>query len=184
MTSPLPYNRQTALASAIAADNASSIAGKIVLTTGVTQGGLGATFVETIAQYKPRLLILAGRSAEKVGATTQAIKSHASSADVEVRFLPLDLSSQAAVRAAAEKVLSWDDVPHIDVLVNSAGIMAGPYRTTAEGIETEAQFDRLRSEGCDEGQGYFFAKPSPASEVPRAIERWSRGNSETARAVA
>ena len=69
MTSPLPYNRQTALASAIAADNASSIAGKIVLTTGVTQGGLGATFVETIAQYKPRLLILAGRSAEKVGAT-------------------------------------------------------------------------------------------------------------------
>lgn len=137
MTSPLPYNRQTALASAIAADNASSIAGKIVLTTGVTQGGLGATFVETIAQYKPRLLILAGRSAEKVGATTQAIKSHASSADVEVRFLPLDLSSQAAVRAAAEKVLSWDDVPHIDVLVNSAGIMAGPYRTTAEGIENQ-----------------------------------------------
>ena len=57
-------------------------------------------------------------------------------------------------------------------------------RTTAEGIETEAQFDRLRSEGCDEGQGYFFAKPSPASEVPRTIERWSRGNSETARAVA
>jgi len=57
-------------------------------------------------------------------------------------------------------------------------------RTTAEGIETEAQFDRLRSEGCDEGQGYFFAKPSPASEVPRAIERWSRGNSDAARAVA
>ena len=137
MTSPLPYNRQTALASAIAADNASSIAGKIVLTTGVTQGGLGATFVETIAQYNPRLLILAGRSAEKVSATTQAIKSHASSSEVEVRFLPLDLSSQAAVRAAAEKVLSWADVPHVDVLVNSAGIMAGPYRTTAEGIENQ-----------------------------------------------
>ncbi|KAG9200069.1 hypothetical protein G6514_007666 [Epicoccum nigrum] len=137
MNSPLPYNRQNALASAIAADNASSIAGKIVLTTGVTQGGLGATFVSAIAQYKPRLLILAGRSAEKVQATTQAIKSHASSSEVEVRFLSLDLSSQASVRSAAEKVLSWADVPHIDVLVNSAGIMAGPYRTTAEGIENQ-----------------------------------------------
>ncbi|KQP93329.1 deubiquitinase [Methylobacterium sp. Leaf113] len=57
-------------------------------------------------------------------------------------------------------------------------------RTTAEGIETEAQFERLRSEGCDEGQGYYFARPSPASEVPKAIERWSRGTGETGRAVA
>ena len=47
-------------------------------------------------------------------------------------------------------------------------------RTTGEGIETEAQFDRLRSEGCDEGQGYYFAKPAPAREVPTMIERWSR----------
>lgn len=42
MASPLPYNRQNALASTIAVDNASNIAGKIVITTGVTQGGLGA----------------------------------------------------------------------------------------------------------------------------------------------
>lgn len=135
MTSPLPYNRQTALATTIAADNAAHIAGKTILTTGVTQGGLGATFVETIAQYKPRLLILAGRSEEKVRATAQKISSI--SADVQVRFLELDLSSQQSVRRAAETVISWADVPHIDVLVNSAGIMAGPYKTTAEGIENQ-----------------------------------------------
>lgn len=137
MSPPLPYNRQNALASTIAADNAANIAGKTVLTTGVTQGGLGATFVEAIAQYKPRLLILAGRSAEKVQATVQKIKSNPKSSDVEVRVLELDLAGQKSVRQAADTVLGWKDVDHIDVLVNSAGIMAGPYKTTQEGIENQ-----------------------------------------------
>jgi NAD(P)-dependent dehydrogenase (short-subunit alcohol dehydrogenase family) len=134
MSSPLPYNRQNALASAIAADNASNIAGKVVLTTGVTQGGLGATFVETIAQYKPSLLILAGRSTAKTLATASQISKIS---DVETRILPLDLASQSNIRAAAQTVLNWPDVPHIDVLVNSAGIMAGPYSTTEDGIESQ-----------------------------------------------
>ncbi|UPX11904.1 uncharacterized protein EKO05_0002488 [Ascochyta rabiei] len=137
MSSPLPYNRQNALASSIAADNAAYIAGKIVLTTGVTQGGLGATFVEAIAQYEPRLLILAGRSAQKVQATVDKIKSNTKSSGVEIKVLELDLASQKEVRQAAENVLGWDDVQHIDVLVNSAGVMAGPYKTTQEGIELQ-----------------------------------------------
>ncbi|MBI3452456.1 MAG: EAL domain-containing protein, partial [Rhodospirillales bacterium] len=37
----------------------------------------------------------------------------------------------------------------------------------AEGIETEAQFDVLRSLGCDAGQGYLFSKPRPANQIPR-----------------
>lgn len=137
MSSSLPYNRQNALASTIAADNAANIAGKIVLTTGVTQGGLGATFVQTIAQYKPRLLILAGRSAQKVQATVDEINSNSKSSGIETRFLELDLSSQKSVRQAVETVFGWADVEYIDVLVNSAGIMAGPYKTTQEGIENQ-----------------------------------------------
>jgi EAL domain-containing protein (putative c-di-GMP-specific phosphodiesterase class I) len=36
---------------------------------------------------------------------------------------------------------------------------------TAEGIEVEAQADRLRRLGCDLGQGYFYAKPVAADDV-------------------
>ena len=32
-------------------------------------------------------------------------------------------------------------------------------KVVAEGVETVAQRERLRSIGCDYGQGYFFSKP-------------------------
>jgi len=35
---------------------------------------------------------------------------------------------------------------------------------TAEGIETAEQMERLRSLGCEEGQGYLFARPMRADE--------------------
>lgn len=40
-------------------------------------------------------------------------------------------------------------------------------RTTAEGIETEAQVQMLQAAGCEFGQGYLFARPMPAAEVLR-----------------
>lgn len=38
------------------------------------------------------------------------------------------------------------------------------YRVLCEGIETQEQLDLLRDMGCDEGQGYLFAKPMPLNE--------------------
>jgi diguanylate cyclase (GGDEF)-like protein len=37
--------------------------------------------------------------------------------------------------------------------------------TTAEGIETTEQLERVRAEGCTEVQGYLFSPPRPASEL-------------------
>ena len=38
-------------------------------------------------------------------------------------------------------------------------------RTVAEGVETQAQLDFLRANGCDTYQGYLFAKPLTAIDV-------------------
>jgi EAL domain-containing protein (putative c-di-GMP-specific phosphodiesterase class I) len=37
--------------------------------------------------------------------------------------------------------------------------------TTAEGIETEEQLRLVRAAGCTEGQGYYFGRPMPLSEM-------------------
>jgi diguanylate cyclase (GGDEF)-like protein len=44
---------------------------------------------------------------------------------------------------------------------------------TAEGVETEDQLARLRAEGCNEVQGYFFSPAVPSDQVLQLIERWS-----------
>jgi diguanylate cyclase (GGDEF)-like protein/PAS domain S-box-containing protein len=37
--------------------------------------------------------------------------------------------------------------------------------TTAEGVETREQLERLRAEGCTEAQGFLFSAPRPAADV-------------------
>ncbi|KAI0104691.1 WW domain-containing oxidoreductase [Nemania sp. FL0031] len=128
-------------ASELVGELASEIRGKVVLTTGVSPKSLGATFVETIAKAEPAMLILAGRNPAKAGQTADAIK--AANANVDTRVLELDLGSLAAVRRAADVVLSWADVPYIDVLVNSAGIMGVDFKLSPEGYESQFATNHL-----------------------------------------
>jgi len=44
-------------------------------------------------------------------------------------------------------------------------------QTIAEGVETKAQLEFLRSEGCDAVQGYLFSKPLAADEASAHIRR-------------
>ena len=52
--------------------------------------------------------------------------------------------------------------------------------TTAEGVETQEQLDKMRSEGCNEVQGYFFSAPVHASQISELLA----GFEEKARAAA
>jgi len=45
-------------------------------------------------------------------------------------------------------------------------------KTVAEGVEDRADWDFLRSTGCDLAQGYFIAKPMPAGEIPDWVTTW------------
>ena len=40
----------------------------------------------------------------------------------------------------------------------------------AEGVETVSQYNFLRAEGCDEGQGYYFCHPLPPGEIGDFLE--------------
>ncbi|MGX4807752.1 bifunctional diguanylate cyclase/phosphodiesterase [Bradyrhizobium guangdongense] len=51
----------------------------------------------------------------------------------------------------------------VQAVVNIAS--ASNMTTVAEGVETEAQREMLRTLGCTEMQGYLFSKPKPAAEV-------------------
>ncbi|BAL24080.1 EAL domain-containing protein [Azoarcus sp. KH32C] len=60
-----------------------------------------------------------------------------------------------------------------DVAISRAAIALSHnlgFKVIAEGIETEAQRRFLHEEGCDEGQGYLFARPMPVQD----FEAWLR----------
>jgi diguanylate cyclase (GGDEF)-like protein/PAS domain S-box-containing protein len=46
-------------------------------------------------------------------------------------------------------------------------------QVTAEGVETHGQARRLRELGCDHAQGYLYAKPMAASQIPDLLARWN-----------
>ena len=51
----------------------------------------------------------------------------------------------------------------------------------AEGVETAAQLDFLRSHGCDEMQGYYFARPLTVADCTQALnEGWRLPGHDTA----
>ena len=52
--------------------------------------------------------------------------------------------------------------------------------TTAEGVETLDQLDRLRAEGCNQVQGFLFSAAKPASEVAELLSRFGARASRAA----
>ncbi len=71
---------------------------------------------------------------------------------------------QSFVRHMSEEHQSKAIVSAIAGLGGSFGIP-----TTAEGVETPEQLEKLRAEGCTEVQGFYFSPPRPATELAELI---------------
>ncbi|KAI0162213.1 NAD(P)-binding protein [Xylariaceae sp. FL1272] len=113
---------------------AEGIVGKTVLVTGVNPGGIGFTAAQAFASQSPAHLIVAGRTESKLNEAIKLIK--ADYPHVDCRTLLVNLGSQKSVRAAASDILARDDLPTIDIIVNSAGVMGVDERTLSEdGVE-------------------------------------------------
>lgn len=80
--------------------------------------------------------------------------------------LPLD---RLKIDRAFIKDLPDHDNGAIAALVVALGAKLG-LKTIAEGVETQAQADFLKQLGCDEVQGFMYAKPMPEVELIQYIE--------------
>ncbi len=77
-----------------------------------------------------------------------------------IRNLPTDPNDAAIVRAIITLGHSLD----LSIL--------------AEGVETAEQMERLRAEGCDQAQGYYFGRPAPVEEfIRQATQAYSLARS-------
>ena len=85
-----------------------------------------------------------------------------------LRSFPFDKIKidQSFVRDLSQRNDSIQIVRAIKGLCAGLGMM-----TTAEGVETDDQFDTICAEGCTEVQGFLFSPPRPAFEVPAMMER-------------
>ena len=88
-------------------------------------------------------------------------------------------SSMAYLRQLAVDVIKVDrtfvsgadqdgfDSTAIDAMVNFGRVLG--IDVVAEGVETEAQLEYVRSRGCTRAQGYLLGMPLPADETERAL---------------
>lgn len=107
------------------------LSGKTIIVTG-GNSGIGYEAARQLAGKNARV-VLACRDQGKADTAAAAIRGEHPGATVEV--MALDLASLASVRAFAEAVRRQH--PRLDVLCNNAGVMALPYRKTADGFEMQ-----------------------------------------------
>ncbi len=87
-----------------------------------------------------------------------------------LRSFPFDKIKidQSFIRDLATREDSLAIVRAVVGLSSSLGIIS-----TAEGVETNAQLERLRAEGCNEVQGFLFSPPRPVHEMRRILAELS-----------
>ncbi|KAJ2975725.1 hypothetical protein NQ176_g5363 [Zarea fungicola] len=127
----MPSQQQILSSEVILEKYGSSLAGKTILVTGVAADSIGGELAVQLSTAKPALLILSARSQDRVESIVAKIK--ANGLGVATRFLKMDLGNLSSVREAAA---SLKDIPTIDHVVASAGVMLSPYGKTVDGIET------------------------------------------------
>ncbi|KAI1144627.1 putative short-chain dehydrogenase [Hypoxylon sp. FL0543] len=144
---------------------ADRVRGKTILVTGANPKGIGFATLQAFASQSPAHLILASRTLSKIQESIGLLK--AQFPNVDCRPLVLDLSTQRTVRAAAAELLSWADVPTVDIVVNNAAVMNLPERTINEdGLEVQFATNHV---------GHFLFTCLIMPKLIRAAERSPRG---------
>lgn len=113
------------------------LTGRTAVVTGAN-GGLGLESAKALAGAGAHV-VMAVRNQEKAQDAVASIRAAHPNASLEL--VPLDLGDLASTAAAAEQILAKHD--SIDLLINNAGVMAMPERTTVDGFEMQMGVDHL-----------------------------------------
>jgi NAD(P)-dependent dehydrogenase (short-subunit alcohol dehydrogenase family) len=111
------------------AENIPAQHGRVAVITGANTG-LGFETAKVLAA-RGASVVLAVRDVEKGKRAAEQITAHAPGGQVIVQLL--DLTDLSSIRAAAEELRAAH--PRIDLLINNAGVMYTPKRTTRDGFE-------------------------------------------------
>ena len=112
-------------------DQMGDLTGRTAVVTGPSLGGLGFHTALELARHGARVA-LAGRTPARLDVAAEAITAEVPDAALDT--LVVDLSDLASVRAAGEAA---GELGPIHLLVNNAGIMATPFRSTVDGLESQ-----------------------------------------------
>jgi NAD(P)-dependent dehydrogenase (short-subunit alcohol dehydrogenase family) len=105
--------------------------GRTAIVTGANSG-LGLVTARELARAGARV-VLACRNTQKGEAAVLECEAAASGGQLELE--ELDLASLESVREFAERIRAGHD--GLDLLINNAGVMATPRRSTADGFELQ-----------------------------------------------
>ncbi|EAU32560.1 predicted protein [Aspergillus terreus NIH2624] len=109
------------------------LSGKVIFVTG-GNAGLGKETILQLARHSPSRIYLGARNATKAQDAIASIEAVIPT-PVDIRHIPLDLTSFQSIRAAAEKFHA--DCDRLDILILNAGTMANPPELTADGFEIQ-----------------------------------------------
>ncbi|MFD8600036.1 oxidoreductase [Kitasatospora sp. NPDC059646] len=112
-------------------DRIPDLTGKLAVVTGANSG-IGLVTARELARAGAEV-VLAVRDTARGAAAAAEIGAAAPGARLRVRRL--DLADLASVRAFADRFA--DEAGALDLLINNAGVMAPPRRTTADGFELQ-----------------------------------------------
>jgi NAD(P)-dependent dehydrogenase (short-subunit alcohol dehydrogenase family) len=113
------------------ADRIPDQSGRVAVVTGANSG-LGLITARELARAGARV-VLACRDTDKGAAALREVTTQMPGAEAELAAL--DLASLDSVRSFAQEFASAHD--GLDLLINNAGVMAPPRRTTKEGFELQ-----------------------------------------------
>ncbi len=108
-----------------------NLEGRHFMITGASSG-LGEESSRALSEAGASVTMLA-RNPEKLSAAIERVQAKVPSAKLQTGFL--DLADLSSIRSYADEFLASDTA--IDVLINNAGIMACPFKQTADGLEMQ-----------------------------------------------